>query len=79
MSDVTGHMDRPGAGPMSKQEIVDGIPLNYYTHPNPETGRFEVVKIKPAGTPDEVVKEFSDSLLSARLWLVEEWRAGRLK
>jgi hypothetical protein len=32
MADSTGHMDRPGAGPMSVNEFVNGIPTNHYTH-----------------------------------------------
>jgi hypothetical protein len=42
MSDATGHMDRPEAGPMS---------TNHYRHENPETGKIEVVKGNPPGTP----------------------------
>jgi len=78
MSDATGHMDRPGAGPSSTNEAVNGIPTNYYTHKNPETGMVEVVRANPPGTPDTVVREFSDKT-SARLWIREEWLAGRLK
>ena len=78
MSDATGHMDRPGAGPDSTNELVSGIPTNHYTHPNPETGMIEVVRSNPPGTPDTVVKEFSDRP-SARLWLAGEWLAGNLK
>jgi hypothetical protein len=78
MSDATGHMDRPGAGPFSTNEFVDGIPTNHYTHENPETGKIEVVRVNPPGIPDRVVKEFSDRA-AARLWLREEWRSGRLK
>ena len=78
MADATGHMDRPGAGPLSVNEFVNGIPTNHYTHPNPETGKIEVVKISPPGTPDKVVKEFPDRA-SAREWLATEWLAGRLR
>ena len=78
MADATGHMDRPGAGPFSTNEVVDGIPTNHYTHENPETGRIEVVRGNPPGTPDTVVKEFGDRY-SARLWIREEFLAGRLK
>jgi hypothetical protein len=78
MSDATGHMDRPGAGPFSTNEFVDGIPTNHYTHQNPENGKVEVVRSNPPGTPDAVVKEFPDRT-TARLWLRQEWLAGRLK
>jgi hypothetical protein len=78
MTDATGHMDRPGAGPQSTNEFVNGIPTNHYTHENPETGMIEVVRGNLPGTPDTVVKEFSDRL-TARLWLRDEWLAGRLK
>lgn len=78
MADATGHMDRPGAGPDSTNELVGGIPTNHYTHKNPETGKIEVVKSNPPGRADAVVKEFSDRA-SARAWLQEEWLAGRLR
>jgi hypothetical protein len=78
MTDTTGHMDRPGAGPMSVNEFVNGIPTNHYTHPNPETGKIEVVRGNPPGTPDTVVKEFADRT-SAREWIAQEFLAGRLK
>ena len=78
MTDATGHKDRPGAGPMSATEVVNGIPTNYYTHENPETRMIEVVRGNPPGTPDTVVKEFRDRL-SARLWIQEEFLTGRLK
>lgn len=77
MADATGHMDRPGAGPFSTNEFVNGIPTNHYTHENPETGMIEVVRSNPPGAPDAVVKEFRDRA-SARQWLAEEWLAGRL-
>ncbi len=78
MTDATGHMDRPGAGPQSTNEFVNGIPTNHYTHENPETGLIEVVRGNPPGVPDTVVKEFSDRL-TARLWIRDEFLAGRLK
>jgi|HubBroStandDraft_4_1064222.scaffolds.fasta_scaffold1020602_1 hypothetical protein len=78
MSDATGHMDRSGVDPVSTDEFVGGIPTNHYTRENLQTGRAEVVKINRPGTPDEVVKEFSDRT-TARLWLMEEWLAGRLR
>ena len=78
MSDATGHMDRPGAGPQSTNEFVNGIPTNHYTHENPETGKIEVVRINPPGTPDTVVRKFSDRS-TARQWLAEEWLNGRSK
>jgi hypothetical protein len=78
MTDETGHMDRPGAGPFSANEFVNGVPTGHYTHENPETGKIEVVKSNPPGTLDSVVKEFSDRV-TAKLWIAEEWLAGRLK
>lgn len=78
MSDATGHMDRPGAGPTSTSVFVGVIPANHYTHRNPETKKVEVVRANPPDTPDEVVKDFSDRT-SAELWTIEEWIAGRLK
>ena len=78
MADATGHMDRPGAGPLSTNEFVDGVPTNHYTHQNTETGRIEVVRANPPGVADTVVAEFGDRT-SARLWIREEWLAGRLK
>lgn len=77
MADATGHMDRPGAGPWSVNQAVDGILTGYYTHPDQQTGRVELVKSNPPGTPDAVVKEFSN-MSAACLWLQTEWRAGRL-
>ena len=78
MSDATGHMDRPGAGPFSTNEFVDSVPTNHYTHENPNTVRIEVVKSNPPGVPDTVVRGFSDRA-TARLWIREEWLAGRLR
>ena len=78
MSDATGHMDRPGAGPFSVNEPVNGILTNHYTYENPETGLVEVVRSNPPGIPDAVVKEFHDRA-TARTWLNDEWLAGRLK
>ena len=78
MTDATGHMDRPGAEPDSTNESVDGIPTNQYTHENPETGKIEVVKSNPPGTPDTVVKVFTDRH-SAKLWLRDECMARRLQ
>jgi hypothetical protein len=71
-------MDRPGAGPLSTNEFVDGIPTNHYTHENPETGRIEVVKANASGVLDTVVKEFDDRG-AARLWIRAEFLAGRLQ
>jgi hypothetical protein len=65
-------MDRPGAGPASTNEFVDGLPTNHYTHENPETRKFEVVKVSPPGVPDSVVKEFDDRG-AARLWIHDEF------
>ena len=78
MADATGHMDRPSAGPWSVNQAVDGILTGYYTHPNSQTGRVELVKGNSPGTPDAVVKEFQDEH-SAKLWLRTERLAGRLR
>jgi hypothetical protein len=79
MSDQTGHMDRPGAGPLNSANIsMSGIPTNHYWHHNPETGRYEVVRSMPAGTPDVVVREFG-SFADLQAWVNDEWmRTGRL-
>jgi hypothetical protein len=68
-------MDRPGAGPLNSINIaMGGIPTSHYQHHNPETGKFEVVKGMPAGTPDLVVKEF-DSLFDLQGWVSDRWAA----
>jgi hypothetical protein len=77
MSDATGHMDHPGAGPFSTNEFVDGIPTGHYTHENPQTRHIEVVKSNPPGVPDTFVREFEDRG-AAQLWIRHEWLAGRL-
>ena len=77
MANETGHMDRPGAGPWSINQAVDGVLTGYYTHPNPQTGLVELVKGNPPGIPDAVVKEFPNTS-AACLWLQTERRAGRL-
>lgn len=59
-------------------QAVDGILTGYYTHPNGQTGKVELVKGNPPGTPDAVVREFPDEY-SAKLWLRTEWLAGRLR
>jgi hypothetical protein len=56
---------------------IDGIPLNYYINDNPVTGRVEIVRPMPAGTLDELVKDFSDKA-SAWAWAEAEFRAGIL-
>ena len=78
LTDITNHKDRPGAGPFSPTEVVDGIPTNYYTNQNPETEKIEVVRANAPGTPDTVVREFDDRI-AAKLWIRDEWLAGRLK
>ena len=78
MSDATGHMDWPGAGPFSLQVYVDGLPIPYYTHPNDKTGRIELIEINPPGTEDQLVMDFV-SPLAAQTWIVNEYRLGRLK
>jgi hypothetical protein len=58
--------------------FIGGIPINHYINHNPETGRVEIVKPMPAGTLDELVKDFPDET-SAWAWAESEFRAGRLK
>jgi len=78
MTDSTGHMDRPGAGPLSSAMMsIGGIPINHYIHDNPNSGLVEIVRSMPPGSPDEVVKEFTDRT-SAWEWAEREWHAGRL-
>ena len=73
MSDATGHMDRPGAGPLNSANIVIGaIPTNHYWHHNPETGKYEVVRSMPSGTPDVVVREFNN-FSDLQTWTADEW------
>jgi hypothetical protein len=75
MSDATGHMDWPGAGPFSLQEYVDGLPVPYYTHEDSVTGHIQLIKINPSPTRDTLVKEFVDRA-SAHSWLEAELRSG---
>jgi hypothetical protein len=35
MTDATGHMNRPGAGPSSYSLSLNGIPINHYINHNP--------------------------------------------
>lgn len=77
MTDPTGHMNRPGAGPFSSSMHINGIPLNCYINDNQETGRVEIAKSMPPGTPDELVKDFPDRA-SAWAWAQAEFYAGRL-
>ena len=73
MTDETGHMDRPGAGPLNSMSItMNGLPTNHYHHLNPQTGKFEVVKAMPPGTRDVVIQEF-DSLFDLRNWVNDQW------
>jgi hypothetical protein len=77
MTDSTGHMDWPGAGPLSVQVPDEqGIPTPYYTHPNQEKHCIELIKINH-GKRDTWVGDFP-SIVSARRWLLNEIRCGRL-
>ena len=69
MSDATGHMDRPGAGPSSVNLVNPrtGMLANLYYHPNPFSGKHEIVKPNPPGTPDEVLVEFNTAA-EAKEW-----------
>jgi hypothetical protein len=77
MSDATGHMDRPGAGPSSTMMAIGGVPINHYIHDNPTTGLVEIVRPMPPNVPDVVVKEFPSRTI-AWAWAEAEWRTGRL-
>lgn len=78
MSDAAGHRDRPNAGPLNSSQIaLGGISTNYYWYQNEASGRYEVVRGMPAGTPDVVVKEFTD-IPDLQNWVNEEWVRGRL-
>jgi len=78
MTDATGHMNRPGAGPSSSSMYIGGIPLNHYINHNPETGRVEIAKPMLNGVLDELVKDFPDEA-SAWAWAEAEFQAGRLR
>jgi hypothetical protein len=60
VSDATGHMDRPGAGPTSVNLVnpYTGMLANLYYHPNPISNKHEIVKPNPPGVSDEVLAEF---------------------
>ena len=77
MTDATGHMDRPGAGPFSTNEFVDGIPTNHYTHETRRPGESKSSERMLPAFLISVVKEFDDRG-AARLWIREEFLAGRL-
>ena len=77
MTDTTGHMNRPGAGPLSTNMHINGIPLNVYLNFNPETKRVEIARPMPPGTVDQLVVDFADEA-SAWRWAESEFRAGRL-
>ena len=76
MTDSTGHMNRPGAGPRSSSLYMSGIPLNVYINHNAETGRVEIAKPMPPGELDALVKDFP-SEAAAREWAREEFNAGK--
>jgi len=77
MTDATGHMNRPGAGPYSSNMSINGIPLNVYINHNPVTGRVEIAKPMPPGIEDECVRDFPDAD-AAWAWAKAEFEAGRL-
>jgi hypothetical protein len=56
---------------------IGGIPINHYINHNPKTGRVEIVKPMPPGSPDALVKDFPDEA-SAWARAEAEFRAGRL-
>jgi hypothetical protein len=69
MTDKTGHFNRPGAGPNTVNLVnpVSRMPVNLYYHPNPLTGKHEIVKPSPPGVDDEVLAEF-DTFEAAQGW-----------
>jgi hypothetical protein len=71
MTDATGHMDRPGAGPSSVNLVnpITGMLANLYYHPNPITGKHEIVKPNPPGMADEILAEF-DTYQQAKDWFL---------
>jgi hypothetical protein len=76
MSDATGHMDWPGAGPMSLQvPDYQGHPTDDYTHPDYGRNRILLIRINK-NSPDTMVAEFGSAEL-ARNWLLNELEAGR--
>ena len=72
MTDKTGHFNRPGAGPNTVNLVdpVSRMPVNLYYHPNPLTGKHEIVKPSLPGVDDEVLAEF-DSRGGAMNWFTD--------
>ncbi len=69
MTDKTGHADKPGAGPFDAQYVCShGTPTAYYTYEN-RAGRFEAVKVSPAGMPDVTVADGFASRVQAMQWI----------
>jgi hypothetical protein len=62
-------LTRPFDGPQSRSQITIGsIPTNFSWNFNPETNEWEIVRVMPEGTDDEVVysspsKSTADSVL----------------
>jgi hypothetical protein len=77
VTDNTGHMNRPGAGPMSSDMYIDGIPLNVYINENRQTGRVEIAKPMPLGELDQLVMDFPDRQ-SAWDWARQQFLARKL-
>jgi len=71
MTNKTGHMDRPGAGPTTENLVnpVTRMPSNLYYHLNPTTGKHEIVKGNSPGVADEVLAEF-DTLEDTKRWFL---------
>jgi hypothetical protein len=71
MTDKTGHMDRPGAGPSTVNLVnpVTRMPSNLYHHLNPATEKHEIVKGNCPGVADEVLAEF-DTHEGAKRWFL---------
>jgi len=78
MADSTGHMDRPGAGPSSAMMYINSIPTNHYINHNPQSGRVEIARPMPPGTPDELVMDFATTE-EAWAWASAKWGEGQFK
>ena len=49
-------LTRPWAGPEARSQIVVGpIPTNFSWNFNPDNNEWEIVKVMPEGTEDEVI------------------------
>lgn len=77
MTDEAGRKNRPGAGSFRLEMHIEGVPLNCYLNNHPITGRVEIVKMKPRGFLDQLVKDFSRED-EAWAWARNEFRLRRM-